>query len=237
MICPHCGMNTGNSEKCVHCSGNTEFARRSKVRPERIPNINDSCPDILAQLPSTIHTKGIILAATVIIAVFAVAASIFFAIRYKQLLSVENAAEVMTEYTEESVLSTEQEPLIYLYSICDAQGEQDLLTTITVGENIPVFPDSEDHIFTGWNTEQDGTGMAFRAGDPFMIHIAEDVSLYAQWEIKPKETAPVASAIEDTIIPESSAEETVEVMDETIPQSTEAEVSTTDLDNGVNTNE
>ena len=230
-------MNTGNSEKCVHCSGNTEFVRRTKVRPERIPNINNSCLDISTQLPSTIHTKGIILAAAVIITVVAVAASIFFAIRYKQLLSVENAAEVMTEYTEESVLSTEQEPLIYLYLNCDAQGERDPLTTVTVGENIPVFPDSEDHIFTGWNTEQDGTGMAFRAGDPFTIHIAEDVSLYAQWEIKSQETVPAETSIENETIPELTVEETTKVIDETLVQSWEDEDLTTDLDNGVDTDE
>lgn len=230
-------MNTGNSEKCVHCSGNTEFVRRTKVRPERIPNMNDSYLDISVQSTSTTHLKGILLAAAVIIAVFSVATSIFFAIRYKQLLSVENTMGVATECAEESVLSTEQEPLIYLYSNCDDQGEQDPLTTITVGENIPVFPDRENHIFSGWNTEQDGSGMAFRAGDPFTIHIAEDVSLYAQWEIKSQETVPAETSIENETIPELTVEETTEVIDETLVQSWEDEDLTTDLDNGVDTNE
>jgi len=141
------------------------------------------------------------------------------------------------ERTDESVMPTEQQPLIYLYSNCDDHGENDSLTIITVGENIPVFPDREDYIFSGWNTEQDGSGMAFRAGDPFTIHIVEDVSLYAQWEIKPQETAPVASAIEDIAIPESTVEETMGIMDEITPQATEVEDSKTDLDNGVNINE
>lgn len=38
----------------------------------------------------------------------------------------------------------------------------------------------ENHVFAGWNTEADGTGTAFAAGDPFMPD--GDCTLYAQWQ-------------------------------------------------------
>jgi len=77
MICPHCGMNTGNSEKCVHCSGATEFVRRTKIRPERIPNLNDLNLNSLVQSTPKLLANGIILIIAVIITSLAVASSIF----------------------------------------------------------------------------------------------------------------------------------------------------------------
>lgn len=230
-------MNTGNSEKCVHCSGTTEFVRRTKIRPERIPNLNDLNLNVPAQSTPRIRANGIILIVAVIITSLAVASSIFFAIKYRQLLSVRSDMEDVAELTEESIIPTEQQPLIYLFSNCDEQGENDSLTTIAVGENFPVLPDRENHTFSGWNTERDGTGMAFQAGDPFLIHIAEDLFLYAQWEIKPEETLPLEIVTENATIPEQAEEEMIDVKDGSTVQTIEPEETTTGLNNGVNTNE
>lgn len=38
----------------------------------------------------------------------------------------------MAELTEESIIPTEQQPLVYLFSNCDELGEKDSLTTIAV---------------------------------------------------------------------------------------------------------
>ena len=49
--------------------------------------------------------------------------------------------------------------------------------TVTVAENIFI---RNNYIFTGWNTQADGKGTAYKPGDSFTI-TGEDTVLYAQW--------------------------------------------------------
>lgn len=65
-------MDTGNNEKCIHCSRSTEFARKTQIRPEGIPNLGELCCDTSLQSTSVACRKSIVLIAAVIITVLAV---------------------------------------------------------------------------------------------------------------------------------------------------------------------
>lgn len=57
----------------------------------------------------------------------------------------------------------------------------DAESTITIPEDVN-DPFHKDHYkLTGWNTEKDGTGDSYKAGDPIKLGIT-DQTLYAQWE-------------------------------------------------------
>ena len=59
-------------------------------------------------------------------------------------------------------------------------------------EDIDVLPDMFSrlgYVFKGWNTEADGSGTAYKAGDKYLLTDEEDM-LYAQWEeVKEEEPA------------------------------------------------
>ena len=58
--------------------------------------------------------------------------------------------------------------------------EKDTTATATVKENMFT---RDGYKFTGWNTQEDGTGQGYSSGDSIMI-VGEEVTLYAQWEAK-----------------------------------------------------
>lgn len=49
------------------------------------------------------------------------------------------------------------------------------------------FPTRDGFVFTGWNTQPDGTGTAYQPGDT-IPNVRADTGLYAQWEIEPPRT-------------------------------------------------
>ena len=56
-------------------------------------------------------------------------------------------------------------------------------------EDIDVLPDMFSrlgYVFKGWNTEADGSGTAYKAGDKYLLTDEEDM-LYAQWEEEKEE--------------------------------------------------
>lgn len=57
-------------------------------------------------------------------------------------------------------------------SVTGASGE-----SVTVAENVFTH---NNHTFTGWNTQADGNGTAYKAGDSFTL-TDKDTILYAQW--------------------------------------------------------
>ena len=67
----------------------------------------------------------------------------------------------------------------------DANGGEGAIDSATgaAGENVPVAENvftRNNYTFTGWNTQADGKGTAYKPGDSFML-TDEDTVLYAQW--------------------------------------------------------
>ena len=65
------------------------------------------------------------------------------------------------------------------------EGEMSAQTAgrgVAIGLNANTFERTQ-HLFTGWNTEQDGSGTAYTDGQK--IKAAGNITLYAQWEIIP----------------------------------------------------
>lgn len=52
--------------------------------------------------------------------------------------------------------------------------------TIILRENFTSFRPLQRYTFTGWNTQADGKGTAYKAGDSFTL-TDKDTVLYAQW--------------------------------------------------------
>ena len=67
----------------------------------------------------------------------------------------------------------------------DANGGEGTIDSATgaAGESVPVAENGftrDNYTFTGWNTQADGSGTAYSAGDRFTL-TAENTVLYAQW--------------------------------------------------------
>ncbi len=67
----------------------------------------------------------------------------------------------------------------------DANGGEGTIDSATgaAGENVPVAENvftRNNYTFTGWNTQADGKGTAYKAGDSFTL-TDKDTVLYAQW--------------------------------------------------------
>ena len=67
----------------------------------------------------------------------------------------------------------------------DANGGEGTINPATgaTGESVNVAENvftRDDYTFTGWNTQADGQGTAYKAGDSFVL-TGEDTVLYAQW--------------------------------------------------------
>ena len=67
----------------------------------------------------------------------------------------------------------------------DANGGEGTIDSATgaAGESVPVAENGfthDNYTFTGWNTQADGSGTAYSAGDRFTL-TDEDTVLYAQW--------------------------------------------------------
>ena len=233
MICPNCGKKTHQAEKCEHCKQSTEFAHRSNIRPGKIPGMKDIYPEVSVK---TASPTGKITPILAVVSMLSVLASILIGIKYLQLLpKVEHMISettVATDTEEESnpVEKSEQHWILLYNNVLDEQ-KREIIGKIQFGSNLPVLPDTENYYFDGWNTAQNGTGMSFQAGDPFMIQIVEDLSLYAQWKAKSEETVPMEIVIPNESEPESTTEETSDV-----EEGTTSEI-TTAFDNGVNINE
>lgn len=101
-------------------------------------------------------------------------------------VSVSNAqTHILNNYDVNYLFGTRivQKTVTYL-----ANGGDGGPYTVTVNEGATheVLPQDvtgitrQEHVFTGWNTQSDGSGDAYSKADPIVVN--NDITLYAQWE-------------------------------------------------------
>lgn len=190
MICPNCGRKTQQSEKCEHCKQPTEFVHRFNIRPDKIPGMKEMYPNLTQQAGSLKRKIVPIFVVMSAVTILSVMINVFLGVKYMQLLGREkNVIPETMEVTvpsEENVLVEELEEIwILLYrNYASDELDSEMVGKIQYGVELPELPDSEDSIFLGWNTQRDGSGTSLQAGVPFVIPISENLSLYAQWEVR-----------------------------------------------------
>lgn len=97
----------------------------------------------------------------------------------------------------DSVLSTDTQdltfyakivPITYQMVYCSNDGKADTVTSVAVYDRVTTLKNNqfqrEGYEFAGWNTKADGTGVAYREGQPVinLTTVAGDIIyLYAQW--------------------------------------------------------
>ena len=187
MICPHCGKSTQPKEICDHCKKPTEFVQRSHIYPEEIPGIkekNDCIAENDDKQPGGKRNSGKFVYAAVVVltAIAACVGYLCFLLNKPQSIGPAETTVSQTELPcTEEVRQTYQVLLIRNTPWQTEMQEED--SVIRFGELLPVLSGEQDYTFLGWNTSPTGEGMFFRPGDRFLIHLAEDLVLYGQWEL------------------------------------------------------
>ena len=89
---------------------------------------------------------------------------------HTQILSVGETAKL----NEAAPSSTAQTVLI-------SEASRTIFETLSISVECLITPPSEGYVFTGWNTEPDGSGDTYQPGDEYTVTQKTNV-LYAQWE-------------------------------------------------------
>lgn len=202
MICPHCGKKTQSKERCEYCKESTEFAARSNLRPKPVPDMKELPVEPLVYVepvklepckPKQKNNSNLLRYA----AFFAGAAMLILCVSW--LISFHlsmgrtqepTAPEIADDTAALMPAEEKQDYFVMLERNLPQQTEETTkLTGIRFGEIIPELPDEENYSFIGWNTDPEGAGTSFIAGEFFLIPLAEDLTLYAQWvQIEPLPT-------------------------------------------------
>lgn len=194
MICPNCGRQTEDGERCRHCHQPMEFTARAYSRPGPIPGIEE--PPIRAAADRGRGGKrGGTAVLVVLCAVMAVAACVLNVICFLQIRR-------MRETTPPSAQTEPAEEEWGVRFDWNRQEAGPWIPMVSRGQTLPTLPDSLEYRFTGWNTAPDGTGTSFRPGEPFELAMKEELALYAQWE--PISLEPPATQTEETFGLEST---------------------------------
>lgn len=180
MICPHCGRSTNAADICQHCHKPTEFTSRSNFRPGPIPGLDDSpVPPPRPVKPPKKGSRAVQCVVLLCIAMSALACvlSIFCLLQIGRISGKD-------ELPPESASESESMPIAGCKVTFDRNwldgGEE--IPSIARGQTLPVLPDQESFLFSGWNTRPDGGGTSFRPGEIFDLVLQEDLTLFAQWE-------------------------------------------------------
>jgi uncharacterized repeat protein (TIGR02543 family) len=75
------------------------------------------------------------------------------------------------------------EPVTLTFEAQGGSGEPDAHTGDSGSTlSVPlVTPTRDGYLFTGWNSEADGSGMEYQPGDPFLLPASGSSVIYAQW--------------------------------------------------------
>ena len=97
----------------------------------------------------------------------------------------ESAEGEKVSVTVTSAYDTQTPPVEQVTLTYDGNGgtgEAPVAQTVDKGSNVTIAANTfsrDGYTFTGWNTQADGTGTAYTAGET--ISLSEDTTLYAQW--------------------------------------------------------
>lgn len=183
MICPHCGRNTNAADICQHCHKPTEFTPRFNSRPGTIPGLEDRL--VMQPDPVKPPKKDRRTLLCLVMSTLACALSIICLLQIGRLSRKEELPPV-------SVSETTSIPVVDCVVTFEwnLQEKNEWIPSISKGGTMPTLQDSEEYLFTGWNTDPNGNGTSFYPGEIFDLELKQDLTLFAQWAPAPEQTEP-----------------------------------------------